>query len=95
MSLGAGVGRRPAAWPSGSTSEDHREPAQRLVDPGPADHPPFTIEDVMVFEIKGRSALVTGANRGLGRAFAEALLDAGAARVGAGSLTLTCLQSGA
>jgi len=49
----------------------------------------------MVFEIKGRSALVTGANRGLGRAFAEALLDAGAARVGAGSLTLTCLQSGA
>ncbi len=31
--------------------------------------------------IKGSTALVTGANRGLGRAFARALLDAGAAKV--------------
>jgi NAD(P)-dependent dehydrogenase (short-subunit alcohol dehydrogenase family) len=32
-------------------------------------------------EIKGSVALVTGANRGLGRVFARALLDAGAAKV--------------
>ena len=32
-------------------------------------------------KIEGSVALVTGANRGLGRAFAEALLDAGAAKV--------------
>ena len=32
-------------------------------------------------EIKGETALVTGANHGLGRAHAQALLDAGAAKV--------------
>jgi len=32
-------------------------------------------------EINGCTALVTGANRGLGKAYAEALLAAGAARV--------------
>lgn len=32
-------------------------------------------------ELKGSVALVTGANRGLGRAFAKALLEAGAAKV--------------
>jgi len=35
--------------------------------------------------IKGKTALVTGANRGLGSAFAQALLDAGAAKVYAGA----------
>jgi NAD(P)-dependent dehydrogenase (short-subunit alcohol dehydrogenase family) len=35
-------------------------------------------------EIKGRVALVTGANRGLGKAVAKALLQAGAAKVYAG-----------
>jgi NAD(P)-dependent dehydrogenase (short-subunit alcohol dehydrogenase family) len=34
-----------------------------------------------IMEIRGKAALLTGANRGLGRAFAEALLDAGAAKV--------------
>jgi len=38
-----------------------------------------------MFEIRGKSALVTGANRGLGHAFAEALLEAGAGRVYAGA----------
>src|SRR5688500_2036971 len=32
-------------------------------------------------QIEGTTALVTGANRGLGRRFAKALLDRGAARV--------------
>jgi NAD(P)-dependent dehydrogenase (short-subunit alcohol dehydrogenase family) len=36
-------------------------------------------------QIEGAVALVTGANRGLGRAFARALLDAGAAKVYAGA----------
>jgi NAD(P)-dependent dehydrogenase (short-subunit alcohol dehydrogenase family) len=36
-------------------------------------------------DINGKTALVTGANRGLGRAFAEALLAAGAAKVYAGA----------
>jgi NAD(P)-dependent dehydrogenase (short-subunit alcohol dehydrogenase family) len=35
--------------------------------------------------VEGSVALVTGANRGLGRAFARALLDAGAAKVYAGA----------
>jgi NAD(P)-dependent dehydrogenase (short-subunit alcohol dehydrogenase family) len=36
-------------------------------------------------DIRGKIALVTGANRGLGRAFAEALLEAGVAKVYAGA----------
>ena len=36
-------------------------------------------------DIRGSTALVTGANRGLGRAFTEALLQAGAAKVYAGA----------
>ncbi len=32
-------------------------------------------------DIRGKVGFVTGANRGLGRAFAQALLDAGAAKV--------------
>jgi NAD(P)-dependent dehydrogenase (short-subunit alcohol dehydrogenase family) len=36
-------------------------------------------------DIQGTVALVTGADRGLGRAFVEGLLDAGAARVYAGA----------
>ena len=36
-------------------------------------------------EIEGCKALVTGANRGLGRAFADALLEAGASKVYAGA----------
>jgi NAD(P)-dependent dehydrogenase (short-subunit alcohol dehydrogenase family) len=39
----------------------------------------------MRFEVNGSTALVTGANRGIGRAIVEALLDRGAARVWAGT----------
>jgi NAD(P)-dependent dehydrogenase (short-subunit alcohol dehydrogenase family) len=38
-----------------------------------------------IMEIKGSVALVTGANRGLGKAIAQALLQAGAAKVYAGA----------
>src|ERR1700712_70704 len=40
-------------------------------------------------EIKGSVALVTGANRGLGRAFALALLEAGASKVYAAARDIT------
>ena len=39
----------------------------------------------MTMEVAGSVCLVTGANRGLGRAIVEALLDAGAAKVYAAS----------
>jgi NAD(P)-dependent dehydrogenase (short-subunit alcohol dehydrogenase family) len=39
----------------------------------------------MTMQIQGSTALVTGANRGLGLAFAKALLEAGAAKVYAGA----------
>jgi hypothetical protein len=42
------------------------------------------IEGTMM-DVAGKKALVTGANRGLGRAFAEALLEAGASKVYAGA----------
>jgi NAD(P)-dependent dehydrogenase (short-subunit alcohol dehydrogenase family) len=38
-----------------------------------------------MMDIIGKTALVTGANRGLGRAFAGALLEAGASKVYAGA----------
>ncbi|HEY8581340.1 MAG TPA: SDR family oxidoreductase [Capillimicrobium sp.] len=44
-------------------------------------------------QIDGTTALVTGANRGLGRAYAQALLDAGAAKVYAGVRSPTSFAS--
>jgi NAD(P)-dependent dehydrogenase (short-subunit alcohol dehydrogenase family) len=42
-------------------------------------------------QIKGAVALVTGANRGIGKAFAQALLDHGAAKVYAGARDVTTI----
>jgi NAD(P)-dependent dehydrogenase (short-subunit alcohol dehydrogenase family) len=41
--------------------------------------------DLLARQIDGITALVTGANRGLGKEFTQALLDAGAAKVYAGA----------
>ena len=41
--------------------------------------------DLLAGQIEGITALVTGANRGLGKAFTQALLDRGAAKVYAGA----------
>ena len=41
--------------------------------------------DLLARQIDGITALVTGANRGLGKEFTQVLLDAGAAKVYAGA----------
>lgn len=43
-------------------------------------------------KLNGKAALVTGANRGIGAAYVEALIEAGASKVYAGARTLTSLQ---
>jgi len=45
----------------------------------------LSTQKAQVMDIKGKVALVTGANRGLGLAFAQALLAAGASKVYAGA----------
>ena len=42
---------------------------------------PEVIMSIQLFSLKGRTALVTGSSRGLGRAMAQGLADAGAAIV--------------
>src|SRR5690349_13198658 len=42
---------------------------------------PRTVELKIIFDIKNKVALVTGANRGIGKAVVEAFLDHGAAKV--------------
>src|SRR5271168_2965514 len=44
-----------------------------------------TMTELLARDIEGTTALVTGANRGLGMAFVQALLDRGAAKVYAGA----------
>jgi NAD(P)-dependent dehydrogenase (short-subunit alcohol dehydrogenase family) len=43
------------------------------------------MSDLLARPIDGVTALVTGANRGLGKAFTQALLDRGAAKIYAGA----------
>src|SRR6202161_4214555 len=45
----------------------------------------MTMTGLLARQIEGTTALVTGANRGLGKAFVQALLDRGAAKVYAGA----------
>jgi len=47
----------------------------------------------MGFEIAGKAALVTGANRGIGKAIVEALLEGGASRVWAGARRVESLSA--
>ena len=44
-------------------------------------------------EIEGTIALVTGANRGIGKAFADALLERGAAKVYAGARDIATVRT--
>jgi NAD(P)-dependent dehydrogenase (short-subunit alcohol dehydrogenase family) len=50
------------------------------------------VSDLLARRIDGITALVTGANRGLGKAFTQALLDRGAAKVYAGARDLGTIE---
>lgn len=51
----------------------------------PHSGPPLTPYEIIIMNIQGKTAIVTGANRGLGQAYAKALLQAGAQKVYAGA----------
>src|SRR5690242_15130627 len=74
---------RPPSRPPPRVPAGHTRPADDHVTMSPPGQGVPATEE-LTMQIKGSVALVTGANRGIGRAFARSLINHGAAKVYAG-----------